>query len=109
MGNDVIHQIDIARWLVGMEYPRTVHASGGNLAFQDDREVPDTQVVTFEYDGAIMTFELTQWAPYMDKIAGDIRQGDLFPYWPQCSTRIELYGTKGLMMVGRHGGGWQVF
>jgi len=56
-----------------------------------------------------MTFELTQWAPYMDKIAGDIRDGDLFPYWPQCATRIEFYGTKGLMCLGRHGGGWQVF
>jgi hypothetical protein len=27
----------------------------------------------------------------------------------QCATRIEIYGTKGLMMVARHGGGWQVF
>ncbi len=38
-----------------------------------------------------------------------MRTGDLFPYWPQCATRIELYGSKGLMYVGRHGGGWQVF
>ncbi len=33
----------------------------------------------------------------------------MFPYWMQNSTRIEIFGTKGMMVVGRHGGGWQVF
>jgi hypothetical protein len=33
----------------------------------------------------------------------------MFPYWMQNSTRIEIFGTEGLMVVGRHGGGWQVF
>ena len=37
------------------------------------------------------------------------RNGDIFPHWPQYATRIEFYGAKGLMMLGRHGGGWQVF
>ena len=110
MGNDSSHQLDIARWVLGRRYPRTVYATGGNLAFRDDRDVPDTQVAVFEFDDdLVVSFELTQWAPYMDKIAGDVRQGDLFPHWPQCATRIELYGTKGLMVLGRHGGGWQVF
>jgi predicted dehydrogenase len=110
MADDGIHQLDIARWLIGKDFPRAVTASGGKLAHpESDAEVPDTQVVTYEYDDLLMTFELTEWAPYMDKIAGDIRDGDLFPYWPQCATRIEVYGTKGLMFLGRHGGGWQVF
>ncbi len=110
MADDGIHQLDIARWLAGKDYPRAVTASGGKLAYpQSDAEVPDTQVVTFEYDDLLMTFELTGWAPYMDKIAGDIRNGAGSPYWPQCATRIELYGTQGLMVLGRHGGSWQVF
>jgi len=109
MGNDSSHQLDIARWLVGKDVPKTVHCAGGNLAYKDARDVPDTQLATFEFDDLVMTLENTQWAPYMDKIAGDVRQGDLFPYWPQCSTRIEFYGTKALMFLGRHGGGWQVF
>ena len=33
----------------------------------------------------------------------------MFPYWMQNSTRIEIFGTEGMMVVGRHGGGWQVF
>jgi hypothetical protein len=31
-----------------------------------------------------------------------------FPDWNQNATRIEIYGTEGLMYLGRHGGGWQV-
>jgi predicted dehydrogenase len=109
-GDDGIHQLDIARWLLGKDYPQAVHGSGGKLAFPDaDGDVPDTQVASFEFDELRMTFELTQWAPYMDKIAQDIRMGDHYPYWPQCATRIEFYGTQGLMVLGRHGGGWQVF
>ena len=46
----------------------------------------------------------------MLKISPYIRESlDEFPYWPQCATRIEIYGTEGVMYVGRHGGGWQVF
>jgi predicted dehydrogenase len=108
--DDGIHQLDLALMLLGdPEMPNGIHGSGGRLAFDDDQEVPDTQVVTYEFPSMLLTFELTGYPPYMDKIANDIRISDLFPYWPQCATRIEIYGTKGLMYVGRHGGGWQVY
>jgi predicted dehydrogenase len=108
--DDGIHQLDLALMLLGdPEMPRAVHASGGRFAFRDDQEVPDTQAVVFEFPKMLMTFELTGYPPYMDKIAGDIRTGEEYPYWPQCATRVELYGTKGLMIIGQHGGGWQVF
>jgi len=109
MADDGVHQLDLARWLVGTDFPKAVHCSGGHLAWKDDREVPDTQVVTYDFDDLVMTFELTQWARYMSKTPGEIRGSDTFPYWPQNATRIELYGTKQLMIIGRHGGGWQVF
>ena len=110
LADDGIHQLDLARWLCGKESPRSVVATGGKLAFPDsDAEVPDTQLVQYDFGDLLMTFEQTGWAPYMDKIAGDIRNGAGSPYWPQCATRIELYGTKGLMLFGRHGGSWQAF
>ncbi len=109
MADDGTHQLDIARWLTGKDYPKSVHCSGGKLAFpDDDREVPDTQVVTYDFDDLVMTFELSQWAPYMSKTPGSIRNSDQFPYWPQNATRVEFYGTKEMMVLGRHGGGWQV-
>lgn len=106
--NDAVHQMDVARLLIGKEYPLSVVAKGAKH-FKGDQDAPDTQVVAYEFDGLTMTFELTLWTPYMDKIAPDVREGDLFPYWPQCATRVEVYGTKGVMYMGRHGGGWQVF
>ncbi|HPO14434.1 MAG TPA: Gfo/Idh/MocA family oxidoreductase [Candidatus Hydrogenedentes bacterium] len=109
MGDDGIHQLDVARFILGDKaYPKAVNCSGGHIAFKDDREVPDTQVVSYEYDNQIVTYEMSEWAPYMIKIPAEIRDGNAFPYWPTCSTRIEVYGTKGLMYLGRHGGGWQV-
>jgi predicted dehydrogenase len=109
MGNDASHQLDIARWLIGKEAPTSVAGHGGRLAFDDGCEVPDTQVVSFHFGDTIMTFENTQYTPYMAKIAGWVRDGDFFPLWMHCSTRIELYGTRELMILGRHGGGWQAF
>ncbi len=109
LGNDSIHQLDVARWLTGVRLPSAAHSTGGNFAFDDDRTVPDTQVATFDFDNMIMTFELTQYTPYMQKTNWQHRTGDSFPHWLQNATRIELYGTKRQMIVGRHGGGWQVF
>ena len=67
-------------------------------------------MAVFDFDKLVLSFELTLYTPYMLKISPIIRQSDTeFPYWPQCATRIEIYGSEGLMIVGRHGGGWQVF
>ncbi|HOD51378.1 MAG TPA: Gfo/Idh/MocA family oxidoreductase [Candidatus Hydrogenedentes bacterium] len=109
LADDGIHQLDIARLLVGdPAYPKAVNCSGGKLAFNDEREVPDTQVLSFEYENAVVTFELTQYTPYMQKTPDRIRMSDEFPAWRLNATRIEVYGSRGLMYVGRHGGGWQV-
>ncbi len=108
--NDGIHQLDLARWLLGVEYPKSVYSTGARFEKQGVAETPDTQVALFDFDDMLVSFELTLTTPYMLKISPIIRQSDTeFPYWPQCATRIEIYGTKGLMLVGRHGGGWQVF
>ncbi|MCX8035745.1 MAG: Gfo/Idh/MocA family oxidoreductase [Candidatus Sumerlaeia bacterium] len=109
MADDGIHQLDCARLLLGKDYPNAVYCRGGNLAYKDEREVPDTQIVTYDFGDVVMTFEQTWWTPYMKKIPDEVRNGDLFPYWPGTATRVELYGTKGVMFFGRHGGGWQVF
>ena len=110
IANDASHQIDLARWLLGVDYPKSVYSTGGRYAIQAAAETPDTQVAVYDFDNLLVTFELTLYTPYMLKIA-PVRPRSLteFPYWPQCATRIEIYGTEGLMIVGRHGGGWQVF
>lgn len=110
IANDASHQIDLARWLMGVDYPQSVYCTGGRFDSQGAAETPDTQVAVWEYPGLLMTFELTLYTPYMLKISPQIRESlDRWPYWPQCATRIEIYGSAGVMYVGRHGGGWQVY
>jgi len=106
---DGIHQLDLARWLCGVDCPRKVHCFGGRFNSTGDSQVPDTQVVDYQFDKLVMTMTYTGYTPYILKTAGSIRQGDMFPLWMQSSTRIELFGSEGMMLVGRMGGGWQVF
>jgi predicted dehydrogenase len=49
--NNGTHEIDVARWLLGVEYPTSVVSSGGRFHFDDDWEFPDTQEATFEFAG----------------------------------------------------------
>ncbi|NQU21555.1 MAG: Gfo/Idh/MocA family oxidoreductase [Candidatus Nealsonbacteria bacterium] len=109
IANDASHQIDLARWLLGVKHPRAVYSTGGRYAGTGAADTPDTQVAVYDFDKLMVTFELTLYTPYMLKTDGFLRDNDMFPYWPQNATRIEIYGTKGLMCVGRHGGGWQVY
>jgi len=90
-GNDGIHQIDIARWGLGVEMPKAVSCSGGQLFYDDDHETPDTQVATFEYDGVYLMYEMRLWTPY--GLEGH-DNGDVF------------YGDEGTLSIGRNG--WQV-
>jgi predicted dehydrogenase len=107
---DAIHQIDIARYLLGdIPYPKTVSHAGGVFGLRDGREIPDTQLATFEYGPLTLMLEAALWTPYMKKTPGNIRDSDRFPNWPFSSTKIEILGTKGFMHFSRHGGGWQAF
>ena len=107
---DAIHQMDIARYLMGdMKYPDSVSNAGGVTALRDGRDAPDTQLATFEYGKLTMMMEAALWTPYMKKIPWNTRDSDKFPDWPFCSTRIEVMGTEGFMYFGRHGGGWQAY
>jgi len=107
---DAVHQLDLTRYLMGdPPPPRTLSHQGGIFSLRDGRDLPDTQYATYEYDGWSLLFQSSLWSPYMKKIPQDIRNGDLFPDWQFCATKIEILGTRGYMYVGRHGGGWQVF
>jgi predicted dehydrogenase len=107
--DDAVHQLDIARFLMGdIPYPDTVVQAGGINSLTDGRETPDTQIVTFEFGKLTMLFEAALWTPYLAKTPDERRNKGLVPNWPLNATRIEVLGTKGLMYCGRMGDGWQV-
>jgi len=107
--NDGVHQMDLANWVIGHQSPTAVYCSGGKLAVDDPLEAPDTQTVVYDFPKMTMTFELAMWTPYMNKIDMRLRDGDYFCDWSFNATRVEIYGTKEMMMLARHGGGWQAF
>ena len=107
--NDGVHQMDLARWLAGKRYPHAVSCAAGIYHLRDKQATPDTQVVNYEYDDMLITFEMTLWTPYMKKSGAAQRDADIFPAWQFDATKIELYGAHGLMLFGRHGDGWQVW
>ncbi|HUW60681.1 MAG TPA: Gfo/Idh/MocA family oxidoreductase [Candidatus Bathyarchaeia archaeon] len=88
MGNDGIHQIDQARWGLGVGMPKAVSASGGQLFYDDDHETPDTQVVTFEYDHCYLLYEMRLWTDYA--LEGH-------------DNGVVFYGDKGKLEIGRGG------
>jgi predicted dehydrogenase len=107
---DAVHQLDLARVLLGdRPFPDTVVHAGGVNALVDGREIPDTQMVLYEYGKLTLSFESALWTPYMTKTPPTRRDKGEMPNWPFNSTRIEVLGTKGFMYFGRHGDGWQVF
>ena len=50
VGNQAIHEIDIARWGLGVGFPFSVSAMGGHFMFDDDQETPNTLTATFVFD-----------------------------------------------------------
>jgi predicted dehydrogenase len=107
--NDSLHQLDLARWLCGVECPKAVYSTGGRFHQEGAAETPDIQIATYDFDKFVMSFELTLYTPYMLKCDMAMRATDVFPHWPQNTEHIEIYGDQGVMYVCPHGVGWQVF
>jgi predicted dehydrogenase len=59
IGNQGIHEMDIARWGLGKPgLPKGVASTGGKYVYQDDQETPNTQIATFDYGDAELMFEV---------------------------------------------------
>ena len=58
IGNQGIHQMDIARWGLGRGLPQRVVSTGGKYIYNDDQETPNTQIATLDYGDAEIVFEV---------------------------------------------------
>lgn len=110
--SESIHQVDVARWVIsslnGREYPLSVYSNGQVRFPERVADIPDTMSTIFDYDDITLSFDVNWWTPYMIKVPEKIRRSnELFPEWSFTGTRIEIYGSGGMMYLGRHGGGWQ--
>ncbi len=51
--NNGTHEVDLARWGLGVDLPTRVSSIGGRYQFKDDWQTPDTQIITMEYPGSV--------------------------------------------------------
>lgn len=51
--NNGTHEVDVARWGLGVDYPTRVSSVGGRYEFKDDWQTPDTQLVIMDYPGRV--------------------------------------------------------
>ena len=93
LGNDGVHEMDYALWGLGVSgAPRRIMGSGGVYFFHDDRQWPDTQQITYEYETAsgprMLIYEQRLWS-------------NSYPY--NVDSGAEFYGTKGKLFVSKRG------
>jgi predicted dehydrogenase len=71
LGNQGIHQMDVARWGLGKkELPRSVISLGGRFGYVDDGETANTQISVCDYGDCELIFEVRGWpskSPYPGK------------------------------------------
>lgn len=102
IGNDGVHDIDVALWGLGVDnHPTRVACLGGKNFFDDDQQFPDTQYAICDYPIAgapqgrckQLIFEQRIWSPYVQE---GYENGAAF------------YGTEGLLVMG-HTQGWKLY
>jgi predicted dehydrogenase len=106
MGNQGVHEMDIARWGLGVELPTRITATGGHFMFDDDQETPNQLLTTFEFPAdkaggdrkKILQFEVRHW---ISNHEGGMGEG--------ASNTIGnvFYGSEGYLVM--QGGGWRTF
>ncbi len=105
LGNQGIHQLDVARWALGAKYPVRVSAMGGHYMFDDDQETPNTLTATYEFQEGgrrtLLVFEVRHW--YSNHEAGIGEPG-------VNTVGNIIYGSKGYVTIGSEDHGtWASF
>jgi len=69
IGNQGVHEMDVARWGLGVTLPTKVSAIGGHFMFDDDQNTPNTLMALYEFPNKeggddkkkILQFEVRHW------------------------------------------------
>ncbi len=96
LGNQGIHQLDAARWGLGVTYPTRITATGGHFMFDDDQQTPNTLNASFEFeDGGkkkMLVFEVRHW---ISNHESGIGEGGRAPN----TVGAVFYGSKGYLAI----------
>ncbi|MGL5097024.1 MAG: Gfo/Idh/MocA family protein, partial [Planctomycetia bacterium] len=93
IGNQGVHQLDVARWGLGKNvHPNSVVSFGGRFGYEDDGVTPNTQTALYDYGDCQMQFEV-RGLPTNDE--SGVRVGNIF------------YGSEGYLVLA--GSEWKTF
>jgi len=86
IGNQGVHQMDIARWALAKTLPTSVVGLGGRFGYQDDGNTPNTMVSLMDFGDSKLMFEVrgldTPGVPGIGVTVGNI-----------------VYGTEGFVAI----------
>ena len=98
LGNQGIHEVDIARWGLGVTYPKRVSTIGGHFMFDDDQETPNTLTATYEFDvngkKKMMVFEVRHWMSNHEATIGEKAE-----FGAGNTVGNVFYGSKGYLAI----------
>ena len=89
IGNDGVHELDIARRALGVTLPTAVSGMGRKIYFDDDQQTPDTMNITYEFGDKLLFYEQRLWNPYG-------MEG--------CDNGVAVYGDQGVAQFGKFRG-----
>ncbi len=107
MGNQGVHEMDVARWGLNVGYPTKITSTGGHFMFDDDQETPNTQISTFEFDnpkgkGAkkkMLVFEVRHWDHNLEGFSGRKKDDDGGYMTSSANTVGNIFlGSEGFML-----------
>lgn len=89
IGNQGVHQMDVARWALDQTLPTSVLSVGGRFGYTDDGETPNTQLAFYDFGGPQLLFEVRglKTEPLQGLKIGNI-----------------IYGTEGMVAIGENAG-----
>jgi len=115
LGNQGVHQVDVARWGLGVKFPNYISTAGGHFMFEDDQQTPNTLACAFEYDlpdgkRKLLEMEVRHWitnreagigSPSFGKPQGPIPTTGMGAIQGDRNTIGDIfYGSKGYLATG---------
>lgn len=55
--NNGTHEVDVCRWALDVDYPRSISSAGGRYQFKDDWQFYDTLNTSFNYEDKMISWE----------------------------------------------------
>lgn len=115
MGNQGVHEMDIARWGLGVTLPTRISAVGGHFMFDDDQETPNGLIAVFEFpnpDGGsdkkkVLQFEVRHWITNREGVNSERPHGNDYMVSSDNTVGNLFYGSKGYMT--KNVNEWQAF